>query len=162
MNGLHRLLSTVMVTLLFLGALTLVAIYETQGNDPFRPVPGNRATAEVVTQNMVVSGNRLIEDRTPLYLSGKPISRCAAPRNHCQVPGTTMGSGVRLTAVCFTVGEGMTNMNLRSSSGRRNPERISSDLWYGTVAPGGALAYVSEVYLTRASRGGLGLRSCPQ
>lgn len=160
-NGLRRLLLTVALTMLFVGALTLLAIYETQGNDPFRPEPGDGTSATIVTQNKVIVGpSGLIEDKTPLYLSRRPVARCAGPEQNCAVPGTFMGSGIALVATCFVTGEGMTNMDVRSSSARRNPHRVSSDLWYGTRAPDGSTAYLSEVYVTHASRGGLGLRWC--
>jgi hypothetical protein len=154
------LVSTVALTMVFFGALTIVAIYYTQGNDPLMPEAGDRTSATIVVQNKVVtSAEGLREDRTPVYLSRRPAARCA--ERDCEIDGTTMGTGVRLVAVCFTLGEGMSNMNLASSQARRNPGRVSSDLWYGVRAGDRSLGFVSEVYLTPESRGGLGLRRCP-
>lgn len=38
--------------------------------------------------------------------------------------------------------------------------RAESDLWYRASFPDGRSGYVSEVYLSGASRGGLGLPDC--
>jgi hypothetical protein len=160
--ALGRLVATLATTMLFSGALTTLAIYDAQGNDPLVPEPGDRAAATIVVQNkVVISAHGLVEDRTPVYLSTTPVKYCASAARHCKVPGTEVGTGATWTAVCFTFGDGMTNMNLRAVGARRNPERVSSDLWYGVRLPDGRLGYVSEVYLTPVSRNGLGLRHCP-
>jgi hypothetical protein len=158
-SSLRRFVVTVTITMLFYSAFTVLGIYYSQGNDPRIPQPGTRASATIVVQNKVaIAAKGLSEDRTQVYLSTRPVDRCG--RRGCKIPGTEMDSGAILTAVCFTLGTGMTNMDLASASARRNPERVSSDLWYGVPLPDGALGLVSEVYLTEPSRNGLGLPRC--
>jgi hypothetical protein len=147
------------VTVGYLGALTVLAVYNSQGNDPVVPQAGTRASATVIVQNVVITDNHgFREDRYPLYLSTRTEPYCAL--RGCRVPGFTARTGDRLLAVCFTFGHAMTNLNLWSLSARSNPHRASSDLWYLVIVDGGLTGYVSEVYLTPGSRNGLGLRSC--
>jgi hypothetical protein len=154
------LLPAVTITMVFFGSLTIVAIYCIQGNDPLIPQPGDRTSATIAVQNKVVTSEvGLVEDRTPSYLSRRPLARCA--KRDCKTAGTDMWSGAELVAICFTFGEGLTNMDFRSPRARRNPERVSSDLWYGVELSDRSLGFISEVYLTPASRNGLGLRQCP-
>jgi len=158
-SGSWRLLITIGVAMLFLGPLTVIALYRSQGNDPRVPRSGNRETASLVVQNKVVIGpSGLVEDVSPAYLSDRPVARCT--ERNCKIPGTNMWTGRELVAVCFTFGELMTNMDLHSAGARRNPERVSSDLWYGVRLPDDSLAYLSEVYVALASRNGLGLQLC--
>lgn len=143
---------------IFAGSMTVLAIYNAQGNDPVVAVAGDQKSVWVTVQNKVLgSASDFKEDRHLLYLSTRRISYCAY--KGCSVAGFTAGSGVKLLALCFAAGSAMTNVNLWSLSARRNPHRASSNLWY-YVRAGAAEGWVNEVYLTPASRGGLGLRHC--
>ena len=114
----------------------------------------------VVVQNKVVSGpSGFYEDTTPVYLSTLTEPMCA--RNGCEVPGTRMWSGAVLQVVCQTQGASMTNEDLHSPAVATNPHGATSSRWYRAEMPTGTAGYISEVYLTPASRGGLGLPACP-
>jgi hypothetical protein len=128
------------------------------GHVPPRPRPSGPMT--VVVQNKVVSGPQgFFEDSTPVYLSARPIPRCS--RNGCEVPGTTMWSGAILQVVCQVQGATMTNADLQSLGVDRNPHAVTSSLWYRAKMPTGVAGYISQVYLSAGSRGGLGLPACP-
>ena len=114
----------------------------------------------VVVQNKVATGpSALTEDSTPAYLSAKPIPFCS--EEHCEIPKTQMGSGAVLRAICTVRGAKMTNENLHSAGITRNKGGVISSLWYRVEMPNGTTGYLSEVYVARAYRGGLGLPTCP-
>jgi len=160
-SGATRLVVTSSAVLAMLLGLTVLAAYDAQGKDPVVARPGTRLSARIVVQNqVVVSSSGTQPDKTPVYLSSQRVPRCADQQPSCMIAGSKVVDGSVLTAECFAFGAGMTNMDLRVLAARRNPERVSSDLWYGVRAPDGSLGFVSEVYLTTASRGGLGLRQC--
>ena len=113
----------------------------------------------VVVQNKVAIGpSELVEDVTPVYLSSRTVPYCS--RAGCEVPGTLMWSGVSLQVLCRTTGATMTNESAASAGISRNPGAATSALWYLAQMPNGTRGYISEVYLTPASRGGLGLPAC--
>lgn len=115
----------------------------------------------IEVQNKVALGpSSLVEDKTPAYLSTMPLAYCASADRSCKVAGTEMGSGARLVADCVVRGQQMWNYNLAEAAAADNPERSGSDLWYRATFPDGRVGYLSEVYLTPASRGGLGLDGC--
>ena len=93
-------------------------------------------------------------------LSTLPLAYCAAPSRSCKVPGTEMGSGVAVVANCVTTGQRMWNYDLGDPTSRVNRDRAESDRWYRVSFPDGRSGFLSEVYLTPASRGGLGLPDC--
>lgn len=114
----------------------------------------------VVVQNKVAIGaTGLFEDNTPAYLSSKTVPFCS--REGCEVARTQMHSGAVLQALCQQQGTTMTNEDAASPGIQRNSGAATSSRWYLTEMPTGVRGYISEVYLTAASRGGLGLPSCP-
>ncbi|GLZ51713.1 hypothetical protein Acsp07_13300 [Actinomycetospora sp. NBRC 106378] len=123
--------------------------------------PQGPAVRAIEVQNKVALGpDRLVEDRTPAYLSTIPISYCAVTDRSCKVPGTEMQSGAGLVAHCVVHGQELHNYNLDEVAAWSNPDRSDSDLWYRASFPDGRIGYISEVYLTSSSRGGLGLADC--
>jgi len=113
----------------------------------------------LVVQNMVASGpDGFFEDSTPAYLSKLAEPYCA--ENGCEVPGTKMDTGAPLRALCQEQGARMTNANTASTGIAQNPHAVTSDLWYEAETSNGTTGLIPEVYLTPASRGGLGLPAC--
>lgn len=122
--------------------------------------PPDAGTRTVVVQNKVAIGEgQLVEDRTPSYLGERPVARCANQPG-CKMPGTDVGTGATLLAVCQLTGESITNADLTSTNIGQNPNAAVSELWLGARAPDGRVGYISEVYLAPAYRGGLGLPPC--
>jgi hypothetical protein len=141
-------------------AATLLGVAMTGGFSGRAAPPAQMAPKAVITvQNKVALGaDRLVEDETPVYLSGKPEPRCAA--NGCKISGTETASDALLVAVCHTRGVEMFNYNLDSSEAKANPNRVDSALWYKAVFPDGRSGFLSEVYVVPADRGGKGLPVC--
>jgi hypothetical protein len=122
--------------------------------------PQANGPVTVVVQNKVAIGpSELVEDTTPVYLSSKPLPYCS--HQGCEVAGTKMWSGAVLQAICQQPGTVMTNEDAASPGIGRNPHAATSARWYLAEMPNGTRGYISEVYLTPASRGGLGLPRCP-
>lgn len=122
--------------------------------------PDPPVSRTVVVQNRVAIGDgALVEDRSPSYLSSRPVARCANIPG-CKIPGTEVGTGFTLVAVCQMTGEVITNADVTSPNIGQNPNAAVSELWLGARAPGGRVGYISEVYLAPAYRGGLGLPPC--
>lgn len=114
----------------------------------------------VLVQNRVAIGpGDLVEDRTPSYLSSRPVAYCARIPG-CKIPGTDVWSGATFEAVCQLTGEVITNADLTSTSIGQNPNAAVSEVWLGALAPDGRVGYISEVYLAPSYRGGLGLPPC--
>ncbi|HCT80671.1 MAG TPA: hypothetical protein DGT23_29710 [Micromonosporaceae bacterium] len=158
-TSLRRFVAITTMITIFVGELTAVAMYHAHGNNPVRPQPANAGPARITVQNaFVVAETGLQEDHRPLYLSSRTLAYCVD--HGCRIPGPDYWSGDVLVAVCFAFGQNITNMDLRSTAAQRNPQRVSSDLWYATRLDDGQLGYVSEVFVTAASRGGLGLPLC--
>jgi hypothetical protein len=123
------------------------------------PVTPSVAATVITIQNKVALGSdRLVEDTTPAYLSARPEPFCAS--HGCKVAGTEVSSNAMFVAVCYLQGIEMFNYNLDSSESKTNPNRVVSSRWYRAVLPDGRSGYISEVYLTPGSRGGLGLPVC--
>lgn len=122
--------------------------------------PDPPASRTVVVQNRVAIGDgALVEDRSPSYLSSRPVARCANIPG-CKIPGTEVGTGFTFVAVCQLTGEVITNADVTSTNIGQNPNAAVSELWLGARAPDGRVGYISEVYLAPAYRGGLGLPPC--
>jgi hypothetical protein len=119
-------------------------------------------TVEAIeVQNMVALGpDRLVEDRTPAYLSTEALAYCASPDRSCKVPGTEMASGAAVVANCWTPGQMMWNWDLSDPTAQSNPYRVRSDRWYRASFPDGRTGYLSEVYVVRGDRGGRELPQC--
>ncbi|MFB9686018.1 helix-turn-helix domain-containing protein [Amycolatopsis plumensis] len=113
----------------------------------------------VIVQNMYASGpSGLYEDRSPSYLSSRPVARCA--NIGCKLPDTEMSTGAAITAICHIQGELLTNADISSPGIKTNPNASASALWYEIIWPDGRRGYISEVYLAPAYRGGLALPPC--
>ncbi|MFC5138687.1 hypothetical protein ACFPK1_10630 [Actinomycetospora rhizophila] len=122
--------------------------------------PDPPAVRTVVVQNRVAIGDgALVEDRSPSYLSARPVARCANIPG-CKIPGTDVASGFTFLAVCQLTGEVITNADITSTNIGQNPNAAVSEVWLGVRAPDGRIGYISEVYLAPAYRGGLGLPAC--
>jgi hypothetical protein len=59
-----------------------------------------------------------------------------------------------------TRGERITNGADNDPADDRNPGLFASTRWYGILLANGNLGFVSEVWVARPQRGGLGLPSC--
>lgn len=148
--------------LALLGSLTVFATYDASGRQPVVPAYGGNAHAQIVVDNrVVVDAVGLVPDVGPAYLSVRPVPRCVVQVPTCKITGSDFVDGQAVDAVCFVFGEGMTNMDFGSLTARLNPARVTSSLWYGVRDRQGRVGYISEVYLTPESRGGLGLARCP-
>lgn len=127
---------------------------------PAEPVLPQTVEAIEVQNKVALGADRLVEDRTPAYLSTEALSYCASPSRSCKVPGTEMVSGAAVVASCWTTGQMMWNVDLADPDQARNPDRAQSDLWYRASFPDGRTGYLSEVYVVRGDRGGRGLPRC--
>ncbi|MFC5061705.1 helix-turn-helix domain-containing protein [Actinomycetospora atypica] len=127
---------------------------------PEPPVVPQTVEAIEVQNKIALGADRLVEDRTPAYLSTEALSYCASPSRSCKVPGTEMVSGAAVVASCWTRGQMMWNVDLADPDQARNPDRVQSDLWYRASFPDGRTGYLSEVYVARGDRGGRGLPRC--
>ncbi|NYG05421.1 hypothetical protein HDA37_005775 [Pseudonocardia antarctica] len=103
---------------------------------------------------MVTSGMNMREDSKPAYLSSEPRNYC------CKIAGTEVVSGGVLTASCHVTGERTTNGNDTDPVDDSNAGRFESSRWYFAVNSSGSKGYLSEVWTSAASRGGLGLPIC--
>ncbi|MER7568355.1 helix-turn-helix transcriptional regulator [Streptomyces sp. NPDC097941] len=134
----------------------LTALLSPHSSAPHHSAP---AFALVVVQNKVAIGpSTLTEDSTPVYLSTKTVSRCRI--RHCMLADTSMVSGAKLVATCWTRGETLTNADMTSTGINRNPDAVSSDRWYLAKWKDGRTGYICEVYIAPAYRGGVGLNHC--
>jgi helix-turn-helix protein len=140
-------------------AIGYLAHYNAPHDPHHRNIHGIKAGTILIVQNKVAVGaTGFYEDITPSYLSTRTEPECAD--YHCEIPDTTMWSGAKLYALCQVHGAVMTNEDLSSPGIGHNPEGVTSSLWFRAQMPYGAIGYISQAYLTRASRGGLGLPKC--
>ncbi|GAA1105922.1 hypothetical protein GCM10009629_57240 [Pseudonocardia alni] len=109
---------------------------------------------EIRVSNLVTSGMNMREDSKPAYLSSEPRNYC------CKIAGTEVVSGGVLTASCHVTGERTTNGNDTDPVDDSNAGRFESSRWYFAVNSSGSKGYLSEVWTSAASRGGLGLPIC--
>ena len=148
--------------LALLGSLTVFAAYDATGRQPMIPAHGSNERAKITIDNRVIEdATGLVPDRGPAYLSERPAPRCVEEVPPCKIPGSDFVDGQSIDTVCFIFGASMTNMDYSSLTARVNPARVTSSLWYGVLDSQGRVGYISEVYLTEHSRGGLGLPPCP-
>ncbi|NMO90429.1 helix-turn-helix transcriptional regulator [Actinomycetospora sp. TBRC 11914] len=151
------LVAAAVVGVLVVGVLGFVLGRVTEPGPPIVP----QTVEAIVVQNKVALGpDRLVEDRTPAYLSTEALAYCAQPSRNCKVPGTEMGSGAAVVANCWTQGQMMWNWDLSDPTAQSNPDDVRSDLWYRASFPDGRTGYLSEVYVERGDRGGRGLPRC--
>lgn len=157
-----RPLAIAVTTVVAIAAIVAVALAGNSrnvGRADTRSAAAPRGSAVIVVQNKVAIGSSsLTEDVTPSYLSA--ITEPACAKNGCEVAGTRMWSGAILYALCQVHGATMTNEDLASPEIQDNPGGVTSALWYRAQTRAGRIGYISEAYLTPASRGGLGLRKC--
>lgn len=145
-------------------AATTAAVLLVGDDGPGSPLPavssgrdGGPVVVEV--QNKIALGSSgLVEDSTPVYLSTRTLARCA--RRGCKLDGTEMWSGAVLRARCRATGAVLHNFNLEDPAALDNPEHVRSSLWYRVEMPDKRTGWLSEVYVVRAHRDGLGLPVC--
>ncbi len=151
------LVAAVVVGVLVVGGLGFLLGRVTEPGPPIVP----KTVEAIVVQNKVALGpDKLVEDRTPAYLSTEALAYCAQPSRSCKVPGTEMVSGAGIVASCWTRGQMMWNWDLSDPTAQSNPYRVRSDLWYRASFPDGRTGYLSEVYVERGDRGGRDLPRC--
>jgi hypothetical protein len=132
----------------------------TEGLAPLTTLTTSHAVIEV--QNKIAVGpDELVEDSTPSYLSTVTEPFCAEEAKKCMVEDTEYDSGTLLVAVCQKQGLEMVNYNRDSEASQNNPNRAKSTRWYRVALPGRRSGFISEVYLTPDTRGGLSLPECP-
>lgn len=149
-----------------LGSVVALLIIDAAGDGGKKtisaPAPRHEASRGKVIRvyNRVTSGPRKMrEDKTPVYLSTKPVIFCS-DRN-CRIPETNRQSGETYdAAVCQRVGERTTNGEDASRIDNHNPGLFSSRLYYGVRLDEDTFGYVSVVWINPKQRGGLGLPSC--
>ncbi|WP_371558698.1 hypothetical protein OG416_38905 [Streptomyces longwoodensis] len=123
--------------------------------------PSPPAAIWVTVDNRVTNGATEMREDTahPAYLSDQPVKRCKAQEPACNVPGD-LSSGQRLTALCQTSGDRITNGQDNSTVDDSNPGLDESTLWYRLRTDDGRTGYLSVIWLTPADRSGLGLPAC--
>lgn len=109
----------------------------------------------VVVDNRVTAGTSMREDSSA-YLTELP-RLC---RRECALEQTDLHSGAKLTALCHTVGDEITNGHRGDPADDTNPHLYTSSLWYKIRWPDGRTGFLSEVWIRSADRGGLGLPLC--
>ncbi|WP_326759219.1 hypothetical protein OHB35_15725 [Streptomyces phaeochromogenes] len=119
------------------------------------------ATIRVTLDNRVTNGETQMREDTdhPAYLSTRPVRKCKAQQPACNVPGD-LTSGDRLSALCQTTGERITNGQDYNNVDNSNPGLDESTLWYRLRAPDGRTGYLSVIWLVGSDRSGLGLPTC--
>ena len=123
------------------------------------PPPSPPAPITLTVYNQVTNGaTAMREDTAPAYLSTVMQNRCRV--NGCMIVGTERWTGGTLgPAVCQGFGARTTNGQDNSPVDDANPGLFTSTRWYGVSVSGGR-GYISEVWITPAQRGGLGLPGC--
>jgi hypothetical protein len=125
---------------------------------PPPPTPPPPVERVVVVYNQVTNGATAMREDTPAYLSTVTANFCKS--NGCALPGTDMGTGAYITAMCQTTGNRTTNGQDNSAVDDRNPGLYTSTRWYGIRWADGRTGYLSEVWIAPQYRGGMGLRAC--
>ncbi len=131
---------------------------------PVSPAPTPQmpvATGKVLlVDNRVTNGStQMREDPTPVRLTTKPWKNCGS--RGCNIVGTERRTGQTYDkAICQTTGERTTNGNDGSSVDDRNPGLFTSTRYYKVKLSNGKAGFVSEVWINKKDRGGLGLPKC--
>jgi hypothetical protein len=129
------------------------------GPGPIPPDP--QPLRKVITvYNMVTNGpTQMREDPVPARLTTKPWTFCSS--RGCNINGTERVTGQQYdAAICWTTGDTTTNGDNTSPVDDSNPNRYTSDRYYGVRLTDGAFGYVSWVWIDATHRGGLGLPGC--
>lgn len=133
----------------------------TGGASPPSAAPAPAPVRKKITvDNRVTNGaTQMREDTTPVRLTTKPWIYCGS--RGCNINGTERWSGQTYdAAICQRTGERTTNGQDNSSIDDRNPGLYTSTRYYGVKLRDGRFGYVSEVWIAKAHRGGLGLPKC--
>lgn len=127
---------------------------------PAKPAPKPPTRRTIVVDNHVTNGvTAMREDPTPARLTTKPWTYCGS--RGCNIAGTERRSGQRFdAAVCQTTGDRTTNGNDHDPVDDGNPGLFTSARYYGVRLANGTFGYVSEAWIRRPDRGGLGLPAC--
>jgi hypothetical protein len=125
---------------------------------PVPSTPESPSTRQLTVFDKVTNGPTQVREDTPAYLSTVTQNKCR--QNGCMLPGTEVTSGATVTAECQTQGARTTNGEDKSGIDDANPQLTQSTLWYGARWPDGRFGYISEIWISAAERGGLGLRNC--
>lgn len=113
----------------------------------------------LTVDNRVTNGPTMREDPVLLRLTTLPRTFCG--RDGCLINGTErVTGGTYDAAVCQTVGQRFTNGHDTSPDDDANPDLYESTLYYGVRLADNTFGYVSEVWIRREDRGGLGLPAC--
>ncbi len=121
------------------------------------PRPAKRKV--VTVDNRVTRGLNMDEDPTLLRLTTKPWINCLI--RECAIGGTERKSGETYdAAICQAVGDRTTNGDDTSAADDDNPNLHTSTRYYQVQLPDDTYGYVSEVWLAKRDRGGLGLPPC--
>ncbi|AIR96186.1 hypothetical protein [Streptomyces glaucescens] len=135
---------------------------------PPDPGPTGTPTSEppaphvtVTVENEVTNGPTQMREDTehPAYLSTRPQTYCKDRQPACNVPGD-LAPGDRLTALCRTTGDRVTNGQDDDTVDDSNRGLDESTLWYRLRADDGRTGYLSVIWLTDGDRDGLGLPAC--
>ena len=123
------------------------------------PPPQLEPRKILTVDNRVTNGPTMREDPVLLRLTTQPRTRCGTLG--CLINGTErVTGGTYDAAVCQTVGERFTNGHDTSPDDDANPDLYESTLYYGVRLADNTFGYVSEVWIRREDRGGLGLPTC--
>ena len=121
-------------------------------------VPGKPVERSLTIYNKVTNGSTEMREDTPAYLS--TVTRNYCKRDGCAIGGTDMNTGATITGLCWVWGDRTTNGEDGNSRDDGNPGLYSSTRWYKARHPGGAVGYISEVWIDPSQRGGAGLPAC--
>jgi len=124
------------------------------------PGPPKPLRKVITVYNMVTNGpTQMREDPVPARLTTKPWKFCGS--RGCNINGTERVTGQKYdAAICWTTGDSTTNGDNTSSVDDNNPNRYTSDRYYGVRLTNGTFGYISWVWINAAHRGGLGLPPC--
>jgi hypothetical protein len=137
---------------------TVTSAAETKSASPPRHEASPGRT--IVVDNRVTSGKRMREDDALARLTTRPVANCAS--RGCDIPGTERESGGAYdSAVCQRRGESITNGDDQDAADDDNPGLFESTRYYGVrLKASDTFGYISEVWIARQYRGGLGLPAC--
>jgi hypothetical protein len=124
------------------------------------PPPPKPLRKVITVYNMVTNGpTQMREDPVPARLTTKPWKFCGS--RGCNINGTERVTGQKYdAAICWTTGDSTTNGDNTSPIDDSNPNRYTSDRYYGVRLTNGTFGYISWVWINAAHRGGLGLPPC--
>lgn len=126
---------------------------------PTNPPPSPPRKVITVYNKLTNGSTQMREDPIPVRLTTKPWKYCTS--RGCNINGTERATGGTYdAAVCQTTGDETTNGDNTDPIDDHNPNRYTSNRYYGVRLGNGTFGYVSEVWINSAHRGGLGLPAC--